>query len=264
MAKTSKNNPLKASGTQSIHRVLSILKKVAQYNDTGVRLSQLSQELGLHTATAHRMLSILAREGWLSMDPNSKSYHLGYEIFSLGTQANQFKLKDLFHGVLEHIADQTGDTTYLVTRSGNDALCLDRIVGKFPVQVLTFEIGHQRPLGIGAGSLALLSAMPVDQAELIIKENEERYKIFNRTGEEVRSAVKQSRRLGYGLSVKTVTPDTVGVGVTVKNSDGQSVAAISVAGISKRMVPAKRNKIVKLIKAEIAKIDRGSLTGAKT
>jgi DNA-binding IclR family transcriptional regulator len=210
------------------------------------------------------MLSILAREGWLSMDPSSKSYHLGYEIFTLGAKANQFKLKDLFHGVLKRIADQTEDTTYLVTRSGNDALCLDRRVGKFPVQVLTFEIGHRRPLGIGAGSLALLSAMPVGQAELIIKENEERYKIFNRTGEEVRSAVKQSRRLGYGLSVKTVTPDTVGVGATITNSDGDAVAAISVAGIAKRMVPAKRERIVKLIKDEISKIDKNSLTGAKT
>ena len=252
-----------ATGTQSIHRVLSILKKVAQYNETGVRLSQLAKELELHTATTHRMLSILVKEGWVTMDPVSKAYHLGYEIFAIGTKANQFKLKDLFHGVLELIADQTGDTTYLVTRSGNDALCLDRIVGKFPVQVLTFEIGHQRPLGIGAGSLALLSAMPADQAELITKENEERYKIFNRTGEEVRLAVKQSRRLGYGLSVKTVNPDTVGVGVAVTNSDGKAVAAISVAGITKRMGPTKRDNIVKLIKAELAKIDRSSLTGAK-
>jgi DNA-binding IclR family transcriptional regulator len=105
--------------------------------------------------------------------------------------------------------------------------------------------------------------MPADQAELITKENEERYKIFNRTGEEVRLAVKQSRRLGYGLSVKTVNPDTVGVGVAVTNADGKAVAAISVAGITKRMGPTKRDNIVKLIKAELAKIDRSSLTGAK-
>jgi len=264
LAKQSKPSSANSSGTQSIHRVLSILKKVAQYNETGVRLSQLAQELDLHVATAHRMLSILAKEGWLSMDPGSKTYRLGYEIFDLGTKANQFKLKDLFHGALERIADQTGDTTYLIARSGNDALCLDRVVGKFPVQVLTFEVGHQRPLGIGAGSLAFLSSLPADQAELIIKVNEERYKIFNRSGVEVRSAVKQSRRLGYGLSVKTVTPDTIGVGVTVTNTNGEAVAAISVAGIAKRMEPTKRDKIVNVIKAEIAKIDRSSLTGSKT
>jgi DNA-binding IclR family transcriptional regulator len=169
--------------TQSIHRVLAILKKVAHHYETGVRLSQLAQELDLHVATAHRMLSI--------------------------------------------------------------------------------EIGQQRPLGIGAGSLAFLSSLPSDQVELIIKENAERYKIFNRSSDEVRSAVKQSRRLGYGLSVKSVTPDTVGVGVTVTNTNGESIAAISVAGIAKRMQTAKREKIVKLIKAEITKIDRSSLTGDK-
>jgi DNA-binding IclR family transcriptional regulator len=70
--------------------------------------------------------------------------------------------------------------------------------------------------------------------------------------------------VGYGLSEKTVTPDTVGVGVVVKNSEGQAVAAISVAGIAKRMEPSKRKEIVKLIKAEIAKIDKNSLTRPKT
>jgi DNA-binding IclR family transcriptional regulator len=52
--------------------------------------------------------------------------------------------------------------------------------------------------------------------------------------------------------------------VTVTNSDGHAVAAISVAGIAKRMELSKREKIVKLIKTEIAKIDRSSLTGAKS
>jgi DNA-binding IclR family transcriptional regulator len=260
MAKKTKSTSPKVTGTQSIHRALSILKKISHYNEAGVRLSQMAHELEFHTATTHRILAILVKEGWLSMNPVSKTYHLGYEIFALGAKANQFKLKDLFHGVLERIADQIGDTTYLVIRSGNDALCLDRVIGKFPVQVLTFDIGHRRPLGIGAGSLAFLSSLPVDQADSIIMENEQRYKVFNRSYEEILSAVKQSRRLGYGLSVKTVTPDTVGVGVTVTKSDGEAVAAISVAGISKRMGPAKRDKIVKLIKAEIANVNKDSLT----
>ena len=261
LSKKTSPNP---TGTQSIDRVLSILKKVAQHNESGVRLSDLSKELELHTATVHRMLSILVKEGWVSMDPVSKAYHLGYEIFALGANANQFKVKNLLHGVVERVAEQVGDATYLVVQSGHDALCLDRKVGKFGVQVLTFEVGQQRPLGIGAGSLALLAELPRDQAEIIIKGNEARYINFNRTAEQIQSAVNHSRRVGYGLSEKTVTPDTVGVGVVVKNSEGQAVAAISVAGIAKRMEPSKRKEIVKLIKAEIAKIDKNSLTRPKT
>jgi DNA-binding IclR family transcriptional regulator len=259
--KTTKAAGAKPKGTQSIERVLSILKKVAQYDEIGVRLSTISQELELHTATVHRMLSILQEQGWVSMDPASKVYRLGHEILGLGSHTYPIRVKELFQGVLERIADQTGDTTYLVTRSGYDALCLDRKVGKFPIQVLTFEIGERRPLGVGAGSLALLSALPQEEFELIIKRNEVKYGNFKRTGKDIRTAVNQCRRLGYGLSVKTVTSETIGIGVAIKNSVGEPAAAISVAGIVKRMEPARREEIVQLIQSEIATVDRDDLRG---
>ena len=106
----------KTTGTQSIHRVLSILRTVSRHNENGVRLLEISQELKLHTATVHRMLATLLEEGWVIMDPVTKAYRVGYELFALGTAARQFMLKDVFRGALERIAEQVGDATYLVIR----------------------------------------------------------------------------------------------------------------------------------------------------
>lgn len=251
----------KVTGTQSIHRALAILKTVAKYNEIGARLSLIAQEVGLHTATVHRILSILLEEGWVTISPASKGYHLGFELFVLGRAARQFNLQEVLRGVLERIADQTEDTTYLVIQSGYNALCLDRVVGKFPIQVLTFEVGERRPMGIGAGSLALLASLPDDQVESIIKSNANRYETFNRTANDVKVSVAQCRRLGYGLSVKTVSPDTIGVGATVKDAEGKVTAAISVAGVAKRMGPERREAFVRLINKEIAAVDKKSLKG---
>ena len=253
----------KATGTQSIYRCLTILKTVAKYNESGVRLSQLSREVGLHTATVHRILSILLEEGWVIINPDTKTYHLGFELFALGKAAYQFNLRDVLHGALERIGHQTEDATYLVIQSGYDAICLDRVVGKFPIQVLTFEIGERRPMGIGAGSLTLLSSLSNPQIDTIINSNAKRYEAFHRTVEDVKASVSHCRRVGYGLSVKTVSPDTIGVGLLIENSEGKGIAAISVAGIAKRMGPKRREAIVRLIKAEIAAVDKRYLKSLK-
>jgi DNA-binding IclR family transcriptional regulator len=256
---SSQKDPHSLTGAQSIYRAIALIRTVAKYNQQGVRLSRIARKVSLHPATAHRILSVLVNEGLVAHDPASKLYRLGFEIYALGATAQQFSLRDRFHTALERIAEITQDTSYLVIRSGNDAMCIDRIVGKFPVQVLTFEVGERRPLGIGAGSLAILASLPNEQIEAIIKTNRSRYSNYsNKTTEDVRTSITQSRKLGYGLSDRVVTSETVGVGVTVKDSDGVVVAAMSVAGIVKRMGPVRCEEIVKLIKSEIKKVNFSS------
>jgi DNA-binding IclR family transcriptional regulator len=232
---------------------------VARYNNPGVNLSKITRKVGLPTTTVHRILAVLVEEGLVIFDPGSKLYRLGFEIYTLGAMAQQFSLRERFHAALERIAETTQDTTYLVIRSGNDAMCIDRVIGKFPIQVLTFEVGGSRPLGIGAGSMAILASLPDAQVDAIIKANRSRYPNYaDKAAEDVMTSITQSRKLGYGLSDRVVTSETVGVGVTVKNSEGVVVAAMSVAGIVNRMGPARCEEIVKLIKSEIEAVNFSS------
>jgi DNA-binding IclR family transcriptional regulator len=249
----------KQAGVQSIRRTIALLHVIAKYNDHGVNLSKISRKVGLPTTTVHRILAVLVEEGLVTFDTGTKLYHLGIVLFTFGIAAHQFAIRDQFHSTLQRIAEKTGDTAYLVMRSGVDALCVDRIIGSYPIQVLTFEVGERRPLGIGAGSLAILASLPNEQVEAIIKANRSRYSNYSdKTAEDVKTSITQSRKLGYGLSDRVVTSETVGVGVTVKDSDGVAVAALSVAGIVNRMGPARCEEIVKLIKSEIKKVNFSS------
>jgi len=62
--------------------------------------------------------------------------------------------------LLRAFAEEVGDTVYLVVRSGMEAVCLERIEGPSPVRVLTLDSGSRRPLGLGAGGLAILPRYP--------------------------------------------------------------------------------------------------------
>jgi DNA-binding IclR family transcriptional regulator len=253
MPKRPETTPREAlAGAQSIHRAIAVLRVVAQDGQQGVRLSKVAQKLSLHTATVHRMLSVLVKEQLVTRHPVSKLYQIGLELYSLGATAPQLSIRDKLHPALERIAEKTGDACHLALRSGSDAMCIDRVVGKYPVQVLTLEVGERRPLGIGASSLAILSSLPKDEIAAIIQANRLRYSIYKyREACDVARAVEKSCQLGYGLSDRVVNSETIGVGVAVKDRDDRVVAAISVAGIRQRMGKKRQKEIVALIKSEI-------------
>lgn len=71
-------------GTQSLERALSLLRHVAAYGANGARLSDLMTDTGLSKATAHRLLTALARERFIDQEPRSRRYHLGPELDTLG------------------------------------------------------------------------------------------------------------------------------------------------------------------------------------
>jgi DNA-binding IclR family transcriptional regulator len=251
---------LHKEGAQSIYRTIAILRAVAKYNDQGAGLSKIARSISLPTTTTLRILSVLVQEGLISFDPLSKVYHIGMELFILGTAAQHYSIRDRFRNALEKVAQETGETTYLVVRSGIDSQCLDRVVGKYPIQVLTFEVGERRPLGIGAGSLSIMASLPEDQAEKIISANALRYPQFRgRTVDDVRTMIAQTRKLGYGYSAGNVSPDTIGVGTAIQDHQGKVVAAMSVAGIVKRMDKKRQEEIVRLIKKEVK--DTGFVSG---
>ena len=242
-----------SEGAQTIHRAVSLLRLVVKHNERGIRLPQLAELSGLHEATARRMLKAMEAEGLVSHDPESRLYHLGIDLYYFGAAAHQFHLRDRFRHTLERLAQITEDTVFLVIRSGNDALVIDRVEGAFPIRTLTHDIGQRVPLGIGAGSTTLLAALPEKEREAIIQANVKRYAVFNRrTTEDVRRQVQASKELGYGLSVGSVMPEAVAVGRPVLDQQGRVVAAISVAAIAQRMGPARREHLARIIGDEIA------------
>lgn len=241
------------AGAQSLQRAISVIKAVAQYSDSGIRMSTVARKLDLPSSTVHRILSVLVSEDFIEFDPDTKTYHIGYGLYALGEKAHRFDLREKYASALKNVSEKTGETSYLLVRSGNDALCLDRIVGSYPIQVLTFEIGARRPLGIGAGSLAILSALSDDISNAIIEANAEEYRGFvGRTAEDVHKAIKKTRRDGYAQSNKVVNAETIGVGVAINDQKGKVLGAISAAGILSRMKPDRRRTIVEIIRSEIA------------
>ncbi|MCB2193212.1 MAG: IclR family transcriptional regulator [Deltaproteobacteria bacterium] len=244
-------------GVQSIHRAIGLLRAVVANNERGISLAALARECDLHVATARRMLGALEAEGLINYDSVTKLYHLGIELFYFGAAAYQFQMRDRYRHVLERIAQRTEDTAFLLVRSGNDALVIDRVEGAFPIRTLTHEVGQRSPLGMGAGSTALLASLPEKKIRAVIQSNKRRYAQYkNSTTDDVWRLVDHFREHGYSLTGGVFIPEAVGLGRAVHDASGEVVAAISVAAIQQRMDPERREMVAEIIKQEIEAMEK--------
>jgi DNA-binding IclR family transcriptional regulator len=241
-----------SEAVQSVERAASILTLVGAMGGKGARLADVVAATGLGKSTAHRLLAALVNCGLLDQDQDTRAYYLGYQLLALGeVAANRYGLGDLGMESIDRLAEATQDTVYLTARQGADAVCVARGVGAYPIKILTLAVGDRRPLGNGAGSLALLSFLPDAQRNAIIKGNAKRTEQDPRLQEQaVLKLVKSCRRKGYARTDGRVVPGMSSLGVPVLGSGDVAVAALSVAAISDRLGKDRSAMVLSLLREE--------------
>jgi len=261
-----KKNPedeaARLSGTQSIERALLLLREIAAHNRAGSRLLDLATRTGLQRPTVHRMLKCLTLEGMVQQDADTHRYYLGSMVFELGlTAAPRFNLRDICHPSMTRIADATGDTVFLTQRSGLDAVCVDRHEGTFPIKTFTLDVGVRRPLGVGTGSLAILSALSEEEAKSVVNSNTARLTEYGLTPVSLLSQVKRAQKLGYAVREMPTLAGVRSIGQAVHNHSGIAFAALSVSAISSRMTEKRVAELATLLKNETRLIEKQLASG---
>jgi DNA-binding IclR family transcriptional regulator len=248
-----------AGGTQSIERVVSLLRVVASRGRSGMRLGDITAASGLPSSTCFRMLQRLESEGVLERHEVTRKYLLGPLLYELGLLAQpRFQLAQRCENTLATLAELTQDTVYLSERRGNEAVCSARALGDYPIKALTLDVGVRRPLGVGAGGLAILCALPPAEAEDIITGHAERYpKLSSLSVERVRELIEQGREQGFAFLDGPVHAGTAAVGVIIPTIPTFApMAAISVAAISSRLDPSRRLEIATQLQVQAARLSR--------
>jgi DNA-binding IclR family transcriptional regulator len=238
-----------SSGTQSIERAFAVLREVKAANRSGITIAALAGKLRLNRTTTHRIVKCLIEQGAVRRE--AERIVLGAFAFELGVAARQPQdLKTLFSPGLTRIAEQTGDTVFLVVRSGNDAVCVDRRSGSYPVKTLVVEVGTRRPLGVGAGSIAMLSALGESELQQIVGENTRALKNYSIAVSSLLKSVAMARRAGYASTRVQGVDGVIAIGVPIRDPDGVPIASASMAALEKRMTRVRQLKLKDLLAEE--------------
>jgi DNA-binding IclR family transcriptional regulator len=220
-------------------------------------LSKIMSVTDLSRSTAFRLLRYLSEERLLEFDERERSYYLGPLAYELGLAARgRADLVADWRECLERIAAKTGLTTYLVARSDMEIVCLAVVHGSSVVRAVTLDVGQRLPLGIGAGSLAILSSLPDAEVDAILAANNAKLRMYGggRLAPKIlKQRVELTRAKGYAFSQDSVAKGVVGVGTLVSRASELTQLAVSVSSAADHMDVAERARMADTIR-KIARI----------
>jgi DNA-binding IclR family transcriptional regulator len=251
--------PMATADAGSLKRGVQILKILAAVGGRGLALTEIADRAGLPHPSAHRVLRQLLDDRLVSRNEDIKRYRLGPLAFELGIACSTMygDLRDLCSGAMEMLSEQTGDTSYLVVRSGFDAVCMHRHEGEFPIRALVLEVGGRRPLGVGAAGLALLAAVQEEERQQIIQRVSPKLRTYGgMTAADLEKACIRTREEGLAVIHDTLSLGVSAAGLAFFDGLGQPVGALSVAALSHRMTAKRLQRIAALLKDGCADVQR--------
>lgn len=245
------------TGAQSVERALALLSLVGRHGDGGASLSQIVGASRLNKPTARRLLMALMRARLIDQDQSSRKYTLGSELYVLGVLAGRrHGLLAQSMDALRRLSEVSGDTSFLTVRQGSYALCLHRQEGSHPVRTHALQAGDQHPLGVGAGAMAILAALPEAERDAIIEQMIPEYAaVGSYSADQVRQDVQATIAAGHALNPGRFVPSSWGIGRAIHLPDGEVVGAISIAAVDSRLGPARQEELAVLLAREGAAIE---------
>lgn len=237
-------------GAGSAGKALELLRLVARHHPSGLRLTEAIALSGLDRSTVHRQLACLIEEGFVDRTPDSKRYRLGIEAMQLGVAPDaNAHLVQRFLPVMEDVARQSGDTVFLMVRSGDHALCLHREEARQPEDALIVAPGIRRVLGVSAVGVGVLARWSDADVATTFERHPAEYRSAGITLPWLRDCVHETRSLGYARAADHRTGEARGVGCAVRLS-ATSFAGVSVAARNPRMSRERQRELgAALVKA---------------
>ena len=102
-----------ASGLTSIDKAFDVCEALSQAPE-GLSLSELARRLKLPRPTAHRLLSVLRRRGYVRQDEETQRYSLGTRLLDLGFRMlGRSELRLHAYPILRDYAVQSGQRVFL-------------------------------------------------------------------------------------------------------------------------------------------------------
>jgi DNA-binding IclR family transcriptional regulator len=224
---------------QSVARAIRILELVAE-SPGRLGVTDLGRRLGVHKATASRLVSTLAGRGLLERDPATDKYRPGFGLVRMATTAvADLDLVRQARPVMEGLAEETQETVNLAVLSGLEVVNIDQVAGTHAVVNVNW-VGRRTPLHCTSNGKVLLAHLPDQERRRILSGVLERRTPNTIVDPDVLDTqLRQARRQGYAYTVEELEVGLNAVAGPVRNPAGEVIAAVSVAGPAYRVTAAR-------------------------
>jgi IclR family acetate operon transcriptional repressor len=227
-----------------------------------LRVSQISRELGIGMATAHRLLATLEHRGFVLQDEASRAYMVGPSLVDLATSLDiaesleryHDRLCTYMHPYLEELRDSVNETVHLVVVADTMATWLDAAECTHLVKTNS-RAGYTEPAYPTAAGKAWLAALTDHEIdELYPATGPELLKLTRNTvtsRADLKAELRRVRKRGYATNFAESHQSVGAIGVVVKDRSDKPRAGIAISGPLERINPDDRAIIKKCSSAAI-------------
>lgn len=243
------------SGVQSIERAFSILSHIAQHQE-GISLAELSKCVGLHTSTTFHLVRTMVELGVVRQVKATKRYHLGRTIFSLAaSSSSEVDLIATATPFLENLARESGESSHLALRSGNDVVVAAKVAGTGAFQLVE-RAGGLRPAHCTGLGKVLLAAMPENHFESYLTSAQlQAWTSKSITDkDQLRAEIERVREAGVGFDDAEFNDEVRCVAAPIYDFTGQAVGAVGVSGPIWRMNLQRMDQITQRVRETAAEL----------
>jgi DNA-binding IclR family transcriptional regulator len=242
-------------GLRSVARAVRALELVAEEGELGV--SELGRRLGVHKATASRLLATLAERGLVERDPSSERYRLGFGLIRLaGAAMTGLDLVRSGRAILEELAERTRETVNIGVVSGDGVVYVDQVAGSRSIVTVNW-VGRRTPLHCTSNGKVLLAHMDGSERDRALSRPLERRTARTVTDPgALRRELEDVLRRGYAQTLEELEEGLNAVAAPVRQADGRVTAALSVSGPAFRMRPVDLPRIALLTSEAAAAVSR--------
>ena len=252
---------------QSVRRALLALELISEHGELGV--TELGRKLGVHKATASRLIATLAERGFVERDPVSEKFRLGYGLISLaGAAVGGNDLVRAARSILDELAERTTETVNLGVPSGDSVVYVDQITGTRAIVSVSW-VGRRTPLHCTSNGKVILAFSTDAERDRLLRSP--LTKLTPRTITDVRTLraqLEEIRVRGYAQTMEELEEGLNAVSAPVRGMNGELVAALSVSGPAFRMRPVDLPRVGKLtaeaaraISRRLGYVERGVRAG---
>lgn len=240
---------------KGVERAIALLNQFSSERPS-LDLATAARALDVPRSTAYRLLRSLEASRVLVYDEPNRTYRLSLAVARLGQVALAgMDLRAIAHPHLRNLAEETGESSFLLVVEGNAAVVIDTVESDKPLK-LSRPVGTPWPLHAGASNKVLLAHLPPEAQAAYLGRRLAR--VTPRTitdAKRLASDLAAIRRRGYAVSTGELTPDVVGIAVPILSGD-RLIGALAVAGPSSRLPGGRTARIVARLRAAAAGIVR--------
>jgi DNA-binding IclR family transcriptional regulator len=251
----------KRKGILVLHKALDILETIRE-GRSGFTLPDLARALALPKPTAYRIVATMESRGYITRN-KSGHYQMTRKLSDLWQNESEEEMRlRAAEPVMHRLVKSCRETVNLGVLDAAEVVVVSMVESPQSIR-MTSKVGNRRYLHTTALGKVLLSGLPEEEAERLIR-IQGLPRLTPRTlvtRQSLAKEIERVRKQGYALDNEENEPDGKCIGAGIVDKGGRIVAALSISAPAFRMDMGRVRSLVGELREACHEISNSMFSG---